>query len=279
LGREQASYSSGPMPVALFLLPPSEPDVHLFSASGSPAVRFRKVERSRMSACNVSALRTCAPPIPDSRHYLSPFAMYRTFSGSDYYDNSVTMSLSAFRSSRVFSQSDVKRAFAVGFCPFYEFLTRTSSRRAFLVVMEPPSVLGQPHKTADVLRCIRYKCATDGQRITGWDSPLTIQFHASAQDSQSLLPYTLSGVLHFHAMLCSHRGFPLEYGKACVLKVVLSTSPASPESNCPLMRRTARIIIFCIGRPKHLQNELVKVGQSRHMHRFRLLFRLASGPG
>lgn len=46
LGREQASYSSGPMPVALFLLPPSEPDVQLFTASGSPVllIIFRKVE-------------------------------------------------------------------------------------------------------------------------------------------------------------------------------------------------------------------------------------------
>src|ERR1051326_3592256 len=45
LGREQASYSSSPMLVALFLLPPSEPDVHLFSASGSPVplIRFRKL--------------------------------------------------------------------------------------------------------------------------------------------------------------------------------------------------------------------------------------------
>ena len=44
LGREQASYLSGPMPVALFLLPPSEPDVQLLTASGSPALRFRKVD-------------------------------------------------------------------------------------------------------------------------------------------------------------------------------------------------------------------------------------------
>jgi hypothetical protein len=45
LGREQASCSSSPMLVALFLLPPSEPDVRLFSASGSPVplIRFRKL--------------------------------------------------------------------------------------------------------------------------------------------------------------------------------------------------------------------------------------------
>ena len=46
LGRKQASYSSGPMPVALFLLPPSEPDVQLLTASGSPVplIIFRKLD-------------------------------------------------------------------------------------------------------------------------------------------------------------------------------------------------------------------------------------------
>lgn len=33
--------------------------------------------------------------------------MYRAFPDSDYYDDSVTMSLSAFRPSHVFGQSDV----------------------------------------------------------------------------------------------------------------------------------------------------------------------------
>src|SRR5215831_4244917 len=46
------------MPVALFPLPPSEPDVHLFGASGSPASRFRKINL-RMSVWSISAL--CIP--------------------------------------------------------------------------------------------------------------------------------------------------------------------------------------------------------------------------
>jgi hypothetical protein len=167
LGRKQASYSSGPMPVALFLLPPSEPDVQLFTASGSPVppIDFRDCSRMNAWLLQPSALRMLPIQAFGDTCHLSPCE--RLSRSRDYYGDSVTMSISACRPSRLSIRPDLQRAITVSFRPVSGSLPAVHRR-------EPLAVRGHGCRW----RCLRLRCATEGrERATpglGFD---TVQSH------------------------------------------------------------------------------------------------------
>ena len=94
-----------------------------------------------MSVCRVSALCIDAYLSLRRSRIPRPFAMCRAFSGSDYYGLSVTMRLAPCRSSRVFSQSDVQRAFAVCFRPLSSSLLALHLGELPGGITDPPVLL------------------------------------------------------------------------------------------------------------------------------------------
>src|SRR5262249_14585047 len=116
-----------------------------FNASGSPVPLCRDSSRMNAGLFQLSASRTL--PIQTFSDTCRPSPCVRLSRTRDYYGDCVALGLAALRPSRVSSDQDVQRAFAVSFCPLSGSLPAvhhrelSSGKTAPLYFGSPPILL------------------------------------------------------------------------------------------------------------------------------------------